>query len=375
MSTGIVCEFNPFHNGHKYLIDSTKRLVGDNIICAMSGNFVQRGEYAFADKILRAKWAAENGADIVLENPFPFSCATAEIFAESGVGILAKAGCDAIAFGAEDKEALPDDFLELAKILLDKKTQEEIGKIVKQNKNIGYAVARSGYIREKYGIRYANLLDTPNNLLGVEYAKAIVKCGFDMRIITVERKGAVHDSKPCKGYASGSYLRENFSEDVVQRYCPPTMREKTVEPLKLDEKKLYAALCARLFAADLQELSDIAELPQEYALKMKRAAESCKTYKEFFGSLKAKHMTDAKLRRMIIYTLADVKKEELKHRPCAANLLAFSENGARLLRRIKKENTEFTVLSKVSDMKKLSEKDRAVFEKQLCVERLFKIMG
>lgn len=374
MSTGIVCEFNPFHNGHKYLIDSVKRQTGDTVICAMSGNFVQRGEYAFADKYIRAKWAVENRADIVLENSFPFSCATAEKFAQSGVFVLAKAGCDSIAFGVENEEVLPDSFFELAKILLDEKTQKEIGKIVKQNKNIGYAVARSGYILEKYGRKLAELLDTPNSLLGVEYAKAIIKFGFDMRIITFERQGSAHDGKPFGNFASGSYLRENFSAEVFRKYCPQTVDGKTYVARMIDKEKLYAALCARLFAAEAESISEIAEVPQEYALKMKRSAECCGTYDEFFESLKAKHMTDAKLRRMVIYTLANVKKEELENISAAANLLSFSEDGARILRRMKKENTDFTVLSKISDMKKLSEKDRAVFEKQLSVEKLFERM-
>ncbi len=371
MSTGIVCEFNPFHNGHKYLIESAKNQTKDCVICAMSGNFVQRGEYAIADKFLRAKWAVENCADVVHEIPFPFSCATAKIFAQSGVSILAKAGCDSLAFGVEDGDFLPDDFFETAKLLLDEKTEKEIGKLVKQNKNIGYAVARSLYVSERYGERYARLLNAPNALLGVEYAKAIVRCGFDMRIFTVERCGAAHDGKPCGSFASGSYLRENISVGAVSEYCPQSVENLSTIARKVDDGKLYVALCARLFTTEAESLAKIAEVPYEYALKMKRAAESCGTYTEFFESLRAKHMTDAKLRRMVIYTLADVKKEELSAYPDVANLLAFGEDGAKLLRKLKKENMAFTVLSKISDIKKLSEKDRAVFEKQLRAERLF----
>ncbi len=371
MSTGIVCEFNPFHNGHKYLIESAKRQTGERVICAMSGNFVQRGEYAIADKLLRAKWAVENCADVVLEIPFPFSCATAELFAQSGVSILAKAGCGSLVFGVEDGDFLPDDFFETAKLLLDEKTEKEVEKLVKQNKNMGYAVARSSYVSERYGERYARLLNAPNALLGVEYAKAIVRCGFDMRIFTIERCGAAHDGKPCGSFASGSYLREALSAENVRKYCPQTVKNLSNVARSVDDKRLYAALCARLFTTDAESLAKIAEVPYEYALKMKRAAENYKNYGEFFDSLKAKHMTDAKLRRMVIYTLADVKKEELSAYPDAAHLLAFGENGAALLRKLKKENTVFTVLSKMSDIKKLSEKDRAVFEKQLRAERLF----
>ncbi len=371
MSTGIVCEFNPFHNGHKYLIDTVKNKLGGKVVCAMSGNFVQRGEYAFIDKGIRAKTAVENRADIVFEIPFPFSCATAEFFAQSGVFILANSGCDRIAFGVEDASFLPCDFLETAKILLDEKVEKEIRKTVSLNKNIGYAVARSEYVSEKYGERYAKLLNTPNALLGVEYAKAIIRYGFDIELFTVERCGAAHDGKPSGKFASGSYLRESFSAETLEKYCPPTEKDLSCLVQKPDDGKLYAALCAKLFSVSPESLAEIAEIPQEYALKMKRAAESFGTYAEFFESLRAKHMTDAKLRRMVIYALTDVKKSELLTLPCAANLLAFSDDGADILRRLKKENTDFSVLSKIADMKKLCEKDRIVFEKQLRAERLF----
>lgn len=374
MSTGIVCEFNPFHNGHKYLIDKAKELSDSSVICAMSGDFVQRGEYAFADKSVRARWAVECGADIVLENPFPFSCATAEIFAKSAVSILKKSGCDSIAFGVESKEVEACDFVEAAKILLDEKTEKEIAKIVKQNKNIGYAVARSTYISEKYGERAGRLLSAPNALLGVEYAKAIVENSYDMKIFTVERKGALHDSLPDGAFASGSFLRENFSPENIDAYCPKVVGGSEFSARRCDTEKLYCALCAILFSTDTEKLSQIAEVPCEYAVKMKKAAETCTTYDEFFESLRAKHITDAKLRRMIIYTLAGVKKQDLSCFPNASFLLSFGEGGGKILRKIKKENTDFSVLSKISDIKKLSQKDAEIFNKQLKAERLFERM-
>ena len=375
MSTGIVCEFNPFHNGHKYLIDRAKEETGEKVVCAMSGNFVQRGEWAFADKFLRAKWAVDSGADAVFENPFPFSCATAEVFAKSAVSVLAKSGCDSLAFGVEDENVTPAELVELARILLDEKVCKAIIGIQKENKNIGYAVARSLCVSEKYGEKYAALLSCPNSLLAVEYAKAIAFFGYDMRMIAVGRKGAGHDGKPCGEFASGSFLRENFSKENIKNYCPETVAENGDVSRATDEKILYSALCARIFSMGETELSEIAELPAEYAQKLVRKACECANYGEFFNALRAKHMTDAKIRRMLIYLLAGVKKKDLSHFPDATNLLAFGEDGAKLLRKIKKENTDFTVLSKISDMKKLCEKDKAVFEKQLLVEKLFERMS
>ena len=169
-------------------------------------------------------------------------------------------------------------------------------------------------------------------------------------------------------------MRNSFTDENVASFCPKEVEKSKKLVRVCDFEKLYCALCAILFALDEQELSQIAELPYEYAARMKKAARSCESYSQFFDALRAKHITDAKLRRMIIYTLAGVKKEILSDLPKAAFLLSHSGEGAKILRRIKKENTDFTVLSKVSDIKKLSEKDAEIFNKQLDVERLFERM-
>ena len=373
MSTGIVCEFNPFHNGHKYLIDKAKEMSADNVICAMSGNFVQRGEYAIADKLVRAKWATDCGADLVLENPFPFSCSTAEIFAESGVSILKKSGCDSICFGVETDELSETDFFETAKILLDEKTAKGIAKILKQNKNIGFAVARSLYFSENHP-RLSPLLDTPNNLLGVEYAKSILKNSYGMKIFTVRRKGVAHDGGAQGEFASGSYLRDNFDAEKLAFFCPKVVQNlsKYIRFCTLD--KLYCTISGIVLTQNEQFLSKIAEIPQEYVLKIKREIRTKNNYFDFFEALRAKHITDAKLRRMLLYIIAGIEKDDLLSPPDAAFLLSFGENGAKILRKIKKENSDFTVLSKLSDTKKLSFKDFSIFEKQLCAEKLFERM-
>ncbi len=373
MAAGIVCEFNPFHNGHKYLLEKARELAGGPVICAMSGSFVQRGEISCAPKEERAKWAVKNGADIVFEIPFPFSCASAESFARGAVNILCKSGvCDTLVFGIEDESLCVNDFFDVGEILLDKKTEENINKVLDKNKNLGYARARSIYISEKFGEEKAKLLNMPNCLLGVEYAKAILFLNQKTNIVTVPRKGALHDGTPSGEFSSASWLRENFSKDS-EKFCPEQtslyIRNNGIS--RLDKEKLYAALSAKLLYSSPQDIARIAEVPWEYGSKMKKSILKCKSYDEFFDSLKAKHIPDAKLRRMIIFTLADVKKEDLSVLPEAAFLLGFSNGSGEILRRIKKENENFTVLSKISDVKRLDEKQNALFEKALLAQRLF----
>lgn len=162
---GIVCELNPFHNGHKYLIDSVKQN-GDTVVCVMSGNFVQRGEPAIFPKESRVKSALLNGADVVLELPFVYATASAEIFAYNAVKILNSFGCDKIAFGTENA------------------TIEKLNRIVDiiSNENFDYELKKHLDSGESYPTARQNALNffaddcdisLPNNILAVEYLKAI----------------------------------------------------------------------------------------------------------------------------------------------------------------------------------------------------------
>lgn len=371
MSTGIVCEFNPFHNGHAYLISEAARITKDNIVCVMSGNFVQRGEFSVADKFLRADWAIRSGADLVVENPFPFCSASAEYFAASAVKVLSRGGlCDKIAFGTE--EGNKEDFFELARILLEENTKKEIAALVKQSKNVGFAAARESYISQKYGAHLSVLVSSPNSLLGVEYAKAILKQNIDMDIVPVKRKGAQHDGGPCGMYSGATYLREMEDVTGLSAFCPEYVAsalEKT-RYKKVDTKKLYAALSAKLLFEEGTDIRKTAELSWDYAEKIKKNISKFDNFEEFFDSLRSKHITDAHIRRALVFLLSDIKKENLKKLPDSSLILAFSECGAKIIKQVKKQG-DFTLMSKISDMKKLCASDKENFEKELSAERLF----
>lgn len=188
---GIIAEYNPFHTGHKYHIEETKRITGaDKIIVIMSGDFVQRGEPAIVDKYLRTRMALESGADLVIEMPALYATASAEYFATAGVGILDSLGCvDFISFGSE--WATVEELTEVADILLEespvfKKTLKEM---LEEGKNYPQAretavVACSG--NEKYG----EILDTPNHILGIEYIKALHRRKSKIQPVAIHREGS-----------------------------------------------------------------------------------------------------------------------------------------------------------------------------------------
>ncbi|MBE6622718.1 MAG: nucleotidyltransferase family protein [Ruminococcaceae bacterium] len=372
MNVGIVCEFNPFHNGHAYLIRKAKEVSGGKVICAMSGNFVQRGEYAFADKYVRAKWAVENGADAVFENPFPFSCATAEKFALGAVSILINSGmCDALSFGCEN-EISEEELYSVAETILSKEFVSAVKKRVKENKNISFACAREEELESLCGKEASKLLSSPNSLLAVEYAKACLNFGKRPKLFPIVRKGASHDGEPLGEFASGSSIREDIS--LCEEYCPSDVRKDITggKIIRTDKEKYYSALCQRIFFGEKKEISEICELPCEYAVKLKKAALECDDFESFFESLRAKHITDAKLRRMLIYLITHTKCKELESFPESAMLLAVSDSGAKFIKEYKNKGQSFVILSKLSDIKKLPLCEKERYEKQHLAESLFK---
>ncbi|MBR5527577.1 MAG: nucleotidyltransferase family protein [Clostridia bacterium] len=378
MATGIICEFNPFHNGHAHLISTVKKLYGESVFCAMSGNFVQRGEYAAYDKFIRAEWAVNCGADVVTEIPFPFSCATAEKFAAAGVSVISSSGvCDSIAFGAEEGENLcGKDFFDTAQILLEGKNADGIKNLLKKNENLGFARARELYIRENYGDKCALLLSRPNSILGVEYAKAILSQNAKLDISVIPRIGQ-HDGMPTGNFCSASFLREDPTHENFEKYCPECVSEYTKEnlPRTVDEEKYFACLCAKLLFTEKKLLSDIAELPCDYVFKLKTEAAECKDLGELLKNASSRHITNAKLRRMLIYLITNTEKYDLETLPRWSFLLAYSLHGTELLRKMKKSDCPLITLSRLSDIDKLPADGYVIYKKQLAAERLFGLLA
>lgn len=364
MAVGIVCEYNPFHNGHKYQIEKAKELAGESVVCVMSGEFVQRGELAIAPAEVRADWARACGADLVLELPYPFSCSSAEIFASAAVRILSEIpDIKTVCFGAEDDD--PEIFYKVAEILSERDFEEGIKEIIKNDKTLGYARARSVYIRKKYGAEYDEFLKKPNNILGVEYTKAIMNMDADISILPIKRTGAEHDGKESKGeFCSATYLRENFCEEIVSRFSPI---EKIPAARVVDEGKLFAALCTALAHGIIE---DYPETDSGMLSKIKKSADGAFSFEEFFDLAKSKHITDAKLRRSVIHILCSTERERMKKGVSYTRVLSLTEGGAEIMKALRK--SDFPFLSKISDVKKYDGAVKDSLDHALFAERIFK---
>ena len=215
-TAGIICEYNPFHLGHAGHIASTRKALGDdsNIVCVMSGNYVQRGDFAVFNKHARAKMAVHSGADVVLELPVPYALSSAGGFAKAGVYLLDKLGvCDHVSFGSEagNIEVLRD----AASVIMSTQAQHLIKEWL--GKGLSYASAQQK-AADTLLVERADVYRSPNNALGIEYIKALLESGSSLCPMTVQRMGGEHDGDT--GYSATALRKELLSGIVPLELMP-----------------------------------------------------------------------------------------------------------------------------------------------------------
>lgn len=291
---GVICEFNPFHNGHKFLLEKIKEQYADEIVCIMSGNFVQRGDIAISDKYARAEAALKNGADLVAELPTVYAVSSANIFAENGVRMAAALNCGLLCFGAENGI----DELNHVVDLLDSGT---VQKKIRQGMREGLYYPRA--LAEAVGAEYAEILEKPNNILAVEYIRACRKYGVTP--VAVGRKGAHHDDEATYGdIASASKIRELILNG--ERYEPFTPMQLHA-PVTLE--KLEPVILYRLKTMPPEELSRIAGVGEGLEHRILDAAKRYNSLMEISEAVKTKRYTMARIRRIFITVLLDISAE------------------------------------------------------------------
>ncbi len=327
---GIVCEFNPMHNGHVYMLDRLRTEGARQILCVMSSYFVQRCEPACVPPAFRASCAASCGADAVFELPFPYSCASAEFFAQAGVYILSQLGCDTIAFGSEC-----GDIDTLSGLADEEKVTAE--------KDKGSA---SGQRRL-----------APNDILAVEYIRAARRLKFNIDFYTVKREGTAHNScfvSDNAAFPSSSAVRTQIKNGSVPEGLPLAMiseysaAEKTGMAPVFDNL-LGTALYTYWRCADPDENAVYAECAGGVSGRLHNAALSACSYAEMMQLAATKKYTDARLRRASLYAFLGVKEADLKTLPAYTRLLAMNENGREILKYLPSE-AAVTVASKVRDI-------------------------
>lgn len=358
--SGIVCEYNPFHNGHTYHIEKTRENGATHVIAVMSGNYVQRGETAVMNKFERAQLAVKNGADLVIEIPTVYSLASAEFYARGAVYLLNSLGCvDEISFGSEVGSI--EELENAAEIAWECQQSPELEELLKSGMSYPNAVNNmilSRYGRKK-GNRIGDILASPNNVLAVEYLKAIRYFESDIKPFTIIRKSVAHDSmNPLGNTASASYIRkcmdenEEFfkfvPENVYNAYCQAAA-DRSIASIK----NLERILIYRLRTISKEELADIPDVGQGLENRIAECS-SLGSIEEIEQAIKSKRYTMARIRRIIYNILIGITKSDLEILPPYARVLAVTERGRDILAKAKETssipvNTSLAKLASTSD--------------------------
>lgn len=330
----VICEYNPMQRGHVYHIEDTKKAAqSDYVVCIMSGNFTQRGEYAVKDKYTRAIWAVKNGADLAVELPPQYVLTAAKYFALGGVKIanLIK-GDTLLSFGSECGD------LAALKKAAQFKESDDFKNYLQERLKLGNGYAKS-YADgvAKYAPEYADIIGSPNNILAIEYLKALEKTNSRLTPYTLKRKGGYHD-KSSNEYCSASAVRSMLMDgdmDCVKNSVPPCVAESldASDAIKIvnAKKSLFSLLKYNATKIDLSKIHGVKEGLENRILS---ALKSSSDWDSLLSNLSAKRYTDAFLLRTLInsllantYDADDLENQEIQY----VNALAVSQRGKALL--------------------------------------------
>lgn len=336
----IICEFNPFHNGHKYLLEHAREISGaDAVLCIMSGSFTQRGEMCVLDKYTRARHAVLGGADAVIQLPAPFAVAPAEVFARGAVKILSSIpAVKYLSFGCESENT---DFASAASLLLNEndKFKHEFSQRIDSGES---------YIKS-YGAAFAecggdsSLLDKPNNILGLEYAKAVLRENTDIKLLPVKRVGSYYNDGEIKeNYSSATAIRNNRNSGLIKSNLPDFVYKDLIET---EEKRYDAFLRFSLFSTPNDVLNKVYGCSEGLENKLKTLTDC--TINEIIENATSKRYSSSRIRRILLANALKLYRrdcEEMLDNETYIRILAVKNSqSAELLPEISKST--FTVLA------------------------------
>ncbi len=371
----IICEYNPFHNGHQFHIEETRNITkADGVVAIMSGNFVQRGDVAVFDKTIRAKAAVLGGADLVIELPAAYASASAEFFAINAVKILNALGTiDFLSFGAEnaDSEALE----KIADLLTNE--PEELSFEIKQllDEGLSYPAARSRAVGKILGKTYENILATPNNILGIEYCKALKLTHSSVKPCPILRRGAHHDSNVAsETIASATHIRElltNGNADTAHKFIPDFVIELFDNASIHSIKPLEKAIIAHLIKIPADELKKIADVSEGLENRIKEAALVSQSLEELIDRIKTKRYTHSRIRRIILAAYLSITQDMRCTEPQYINVLAHNEMGQKIIAHSKKTAT-LPIVRNTSQINKLKNPFiKSIWEQERIFDRIY----
>lgn len=325
---GIICEYNPFHLGHQVQIGKIKTQFGEDtaIVGVMSGHFVQRGEPACMDAYTRAKIAAACGVDAVLMLPIHKTLSSAEGFARGGVEILDRLGCvDAISFGCESEDA--HAVMQAAEAMESPEFEEKLHAAVAAG--VSYAAAKQQVLEEITGI--AGILSTPNDILGAEYCRALLRRKSNIQPVPIHRKGSYHDTTPDPENPSATAVRRLLSGGW-EAYVPAAAQNIIASAPKYSLAAGERAVLARLRAMSEAEWEKTAHGSEGLWRKVRKAVHTQNSIAEILESAKSKRYPRTRLQRLFLCAYLGLAEEDLKAPIQYVRILSLTETGREVVK-------------------------------------------
>ncbi len=369
---GIISEYNPFHSGHRYQLEALRKTFGDDcaIVCAMSGNWVQRGDAAIADKWSRTRMALRGGADLVLDLPTLWAAASAEPFARGGVSLLDATGVvDTLCFGSEGGQLAP--LQAAAEVLESPAWQEALREHL--GKGLSFPAARQKAAEDLLG-EAAACLRHPNNNLGVEYLRAMRQLERPMTPYTIPRLGAAHDDRQAADgeHVSASYLREQLLHGDGASLSPYLAPEDALA-LRADPAAL--AFCTKGVLARLRAMEEAAfdllpDSGEGLGRKLFQAVQAADDLESVYRLTKSKRYTHARIRRLVLWAFLGLTEADRPAAPPYLRVLGFSPRGQGLLKQMK-TTARLPVLVKPAHAARLAPEARRVFALEARCTRMY----
>ena len=371
---GIIAEYNPFHNGHLYHLETSKKLTdADYTVAIISGNFTQRGSTSIVDKWSKTKMALENGIDLVIELPVLYSISSAENFADGAIKILNSLGIvDYLSFGAETSDI--SILNNIANILCSEHEEYKNLLSIELEKGLSFPKARENalldYIKntddnvpENRIIdfeKYSKVLSSPNNILGIEYLKALKKYKSSIKPVCISRfKSEYNSSSFSENIASATAIRElikNKNFDTIKNVIPLESYSILVDCINSgcivpDLNCFEKEIIYTLRKMSIEEIASIPDISEGLEFSIKKAVNSCNNINNFLDIVKSKRYTITRLQRILLYALLGISKEDMqlskKVEKPYVRVLGFNDNGKKLVSEIATKNPELKLITSV----------------------------
>lgn len=361
-TAGIIAEYNPFHLGHAALIDRLKQNGATHIVVVMSGNFVQRGDAAVISKWARTKQALLCGADLVVELPLPWSVAGAEKFALGGVFILNALKADIIGFGSECGNI--EQLKGASNALLSPLLHDKILTLLSGGAT--FAAARQSAVKELFGESTADLLREPNNILGIEYLKAITRLNSPMEPFTVKRLGTAHNSSNGRcAFPSSAQIRSMLKNNKDCSIFMPgpawAVLKAEIEAGRAPASLSYIerGILAKLRIMDKHEFKVLPDISEGLENRVYSAVRKAKTLDELYALIKTKRYPHARIRRIVLSAFLGLNSSLTSKTPPYIRVLGMNDGGKEILRNAK-SGLNLPVITRSSDIKLLDSRAKNI---------------